>query len=810
MDGGSSGFSFRRSRAPDGTLSYPFFSDSVTRVLGFSPSDMTETEDVHALLLHPADRDRYLTEIDRSAATLTPCIEDYRAITRGGAVRWLKGISLPHRTLGGDVVWDGAVRDMSELHRTKLFLDVLMRTTGDFIFILNDSDSILTGNSFGLKMLGRTLDEVLGEPLSLLFPEIDDEMLSAGADSTTRVIETWGQRKDGTSCAVELSITAVQVEKRQYIAIAGRDLTIHKKNEAALLVSERRLQLVTDNVPGVVFQRVLRPDGSLAFVYVSRGAREFLGIEPAELLEDPNRYMRLMTSRERREFLEALGRSAQNMTPFEEEISFRAPGGVTHWLHGQSVPILQENGDIIWDGVLMDVTDRKVAEQRLSFLAFHDPLTHLPNYGAFQERLAEACARGLHTGEHMAIISIGIDRFSVINATLGLRVGDQVLIATAQTLLVSLERRSIMARGQGDRFLLLLAGYKTPQEVIQATERIHTIAQKGVSSGGMDFQISMSSGAVLFPGDGIDSSSATPAETLILHAEAAFQRAKGRGSGILQFYNKEMGERALKFLNLQTRLRKAIKNQELLPYFQPQVHLKTGKIIGMEALARWKCPGVGFIPPNEFIPAAEEPGLIDSIFEIILTGCARQIRDWKDRGIPTVPIAVNVSGRQFRYALHLLSLLKETVAKFNIEPQDIQIELTESSAMQDPETAISVVKQLREMGIRCAIDDFGTGYSSLSVLKKFPIDKLKIDRSFVMDITTDHNDAAIVQAIMAMARALEMEVIAEGVEQAEHLAFLRNLGCDVIQGYYFSRPVPAEEMERMLLEGRGLAAVDMV
>jgi EAL domain-containing protein (putative c-di-GMP-specific phosphodiesterase class I) len=273
----------------------------------------------------------------------------------------------------------------------------------------------------------------------------------------------------------------------------------------------------------------------------------------------------------------------------------------------------------------------------------------------------------------------------------------------------------------------------------------------------------------------------------------------------MQVFSKEMSSRAAKTLSLQSRLRRALEHGEFIPYYQPQLDLlDDGRVVGMEALVRWNSPELGMVAPGEFIPVAEESGLVDGICEVMLAECARQNKQWQDQGLPPVPVAVNVSGRQFQYARRLIGALEKTLSDSGLDPRYLEVELTESSAMRDADNAIAVVQTLKDMGIASAIDDFGTGYSSLSVLKRFPIQKLKIDRSFVMDVITDPNDAAIVDAIVAMAKALKLKVVAEGVEQHDHLAFLRALGCDQMQGYLFSRPLPADQMGKLLAEGRRL------
>ncbi|MGE5546865.1 MAG: EAL domain-containing protein [Solirubrobacterales bacterium] len=805
------GFAFQRWMTPEGVISYPLFSDNVRAVLGFEPASMGVNAKGCLHVIHWADRDSHLEAIRVSAAMMAPCSEEFRAITQSGEVRWLKGASRPRRMADGTVVWDGVLIDVTEGRRSELRLDMLMDHAADSILVLDEAGNIDTVNSAAQTLFGWDASELIGRPfVTLLAPEhrrpdllTGDLTDGSGADGSPTIVgngprELVGLRKDGSTFPLELSTSEVRLEGHCLFVGIGRDITERKQTEAALQETEQRLRAIAANMPGMVFQRVLRTNGRLEYSYVSEGCRDFLGVEPEELLADPQLFMNALSADERQRFLASLGRSARTMEPFEEELAITAPDGRRRWLRGQSRPTRRGDGDIVWDGVMLDVTDRKTAEQRLSFLAYFDPLTRLPNRAAFLERFPAAREQARQRHTLVAVLSLGIDRFGIINATMGHSVGDQVLIAVADIVQSGLGPGDVMARASGDRFLLMLTGYASKRELTEAAERIHALAQTMVSVGGEEFEISACCGVSVFPRDGED------AETLIKNADAALQRAKAQGSATLQIFSKEMSARASKTLTLQNRLRRALENGEFIPYYQPQVDLGTGIIVGMEALVRWKSPELGMVAPGEFIPLAEESGLVDGICEVMLSECARQNKAWQNEGLAAIPVAVNVSGRQFQYARRLITALETTLAQSGLDPRYLEIELTESSAMRDADNAIAVVQTLADMGISCAIDDFGTGYSSLSVLKRFPIRKLKIDRSFVMDVITDPNDAAIVDAIVAMAKALKLKVVAEGVEHHAHLEFLRTLGCDQMQGYLFSRPLPAHEMGAMLAEGRRL------
>ncbi|MBR9973408.1 bifunctional diguanylate cyclase/phosphodiesterase [Magnetospirillum sulfuroxidans] len=791
------GFGFLRRLNADGTIVYDWFSDNIRNVLGFAPMEMGVNSNGCLHVIHWADRDRHLDSIRHSAAVMAVCTEEFRAITRDGQVRWLRGASTP-RLDQGQVVWDGVLIDITDGRRAEFRLDMLMEHAADSILILDEAGIIDSANTAAELLFGWPAAELAGKSLGALLDHADPTPQLLANSSNGGPHEFQGMRKNGERFPLELSTSEVRMEGHRLFVGIGRDITQRKATENALLESEQRLRAIAGNMPGMVFQRILQPDGTLRFSYVSEGCRIFLGVEPEELIAEPELFLHCMTVDEQKLFLAALARSAETLEPLDEEMAVFGAGRRRRWLRGQSRPNRRANGDVVWDGVMLDVTERKTAEQRLSFLAYYDPLTRLPNRTAFLERFIAARETAARSHQLLAVLSLGIDRFGIINATMGHSVGDQVLTAAADIVQAGLGRNDVMSRASGDRFLVLLAGHTSRRELTEAVERIHALAQSAVFVAGDEFEVSTSVGVALFPRDGED------AETLIKNAEAALQRAKSQGPATLQFFTKEMSARASKTLSLQNKLRRGLEHGEFIPYYQPQVDLLTGIVVGMEALVRWNNPELGMVAPGEFIPVAEESGLIDGICESMLSQCARQNKQWQDAGYAPIPVAVNVSGRQFQYARRLITALETSLSDSGLDPRYLEIELTESSAMRDADSAIAVVQTLKDMGISCAIDDFGTGYSSLSVLKRFPISKLKIDRSFVMDVITDPNDAAIVDAIVAMAKALKMKVIAEGVEHTQHLDFLRALGCDQMQGYLFSRPLAATEMGHLLAEGKRL------
>jgi len=438
-----------------------------------------------------------------------------------------------------------------------------------------------------------------------------------------------------------------------------------------------------------------------------------------------------------------------------------------------------------------DITERKVAEERVQFLAYYDALTGLPNRTLLEDRISRALASARRRKEGVAALFLDLDRFKIINDTLGHSSGDTLLQEVAARLKVWAREQDTVARVGGDEFVVLLTSVAQASDASVAAQRILEAVTVEFSLKGNPINVTCSVGISMFPENGGDS------ETLIKNADAAMYCAKQRGPNNIQFFTKDMNDQMVERLALESGLRLALDRQELFLVYQPQMDIATGDIVGVEALLRWQHPELGLVPPDRFIRIAENTGLIVPIGEWVLRTACAQARKWQDEGLSEVRVAVNVSAVQFRqdgFRDHIRSVLHET----GLAPEYLELELTESLLLSNADVMFSVLRELKEMGLSLAIDDFGTGYSSLSYLRQFPVSKLKIDRSFVKDVAINPDDAAITTAIISLAKGLNLKVIAEGVEDEAQLAFLRERQCDEIQGYYFSRPVSADKVAEML------------
>jgi len=444
--------------------------------------------------------------------------------------------------------------------------------------------------------------------------------------------------------------------------------------------------------------------------------------------------------------------------------------------------------------------ERRANEERLRHQAYHDSLTGLPNRTSLIERVGEAVRRSARSGETFALLFLDLDSFKDVNDSLGHPVGDLLLKAVAGRMQPVLREQDTVARLGGDEFVVILPFLKRTEHAAVVAEKLLTaLSGAPYSIEGRELSITSSIGISVYPDDGKD------VNELIKNADAALYHAKKMGRNNFQYFSEEIGVRAVANLSMEHNLRRALERGEFLLHFQPQMNLASGRTVGVEALVRWLHPDIGMVLPAEFIPIAEERGLIVAIGDWVLNEACRQNREWQRAGLPAIPVAVNLSALQFRHR-SLIANISAALGASELSAEFLEMELTESVVMQNSESAVATMRAMKEMGLHLSIDDFGTGYSSLSYLKRFPLDKLKIDRSFVRGLPDDADDAAITNAVLGMARALRLKVIAEGVETVQQAEFLRQHGCDEIQGSYFARPMPAEQFARFLQAQSALVA----
>jgi diguanylate cyclase (GGDEF)-like protein/PAS domain S-box-containing protein len=665
-----------------------------------------------------------------------------------------------------------------------------------------ESTRIVDVNESMCQRLGYTRQELVGEELTVLLSEVSTTQvreyhahLSRG-EGEFHTLRTQHMRKDGTLVPVEVTQRLVRTPIRAVVVAVARDITEWLKNEEALRRSEARFRALADLSSDWYWEQ--DADGRFTHfegrhVALNRSAFDsYLGKVPssAELeIEHPDSLAAIVAARE----------------PFRDITMSRTPrDGKRRYLSISGEPVFDDTGRFIgYRGVGRDITHQKHAEERIQYLATHDGLTELPNRAKFSRILNEAIAAARRSAQTFALLFIDLDRFKIINDTLGHEAGDQLLREIARRLNLTLnlqDTRSLghaVARLGGDEFVVLIHGARDQQDVTMVARRILSATLKPMVLRGQEFRITASVGACFYPSDGEDE------QSLMKNADLAMYLAKDDGRNNLRFYSKEIKSQSIERLTLETSMRNAIERDEFFLEYQAKLDLKSGNISGVEALVRWHHPDLGLILPAQFIPLAEENGLIVPLGKWVLDTACRQNVAWQRAGLPPMCIAVNLSARQLSHE-HLLEDIASAIRDSGMAPQLLELELTESMVVQNPDRVIGVLGAIKRMGVRLAIDDFGTGYSALGQLKRFPIDILKVDRSFIRDLADNPEDRAITEAIIAMGKTLSLTVVAEGVETKAQEDFLRGLACDELQGYYFSEPTAPEAFSELVYRRAGL------
>ncbi len=570
------------------------------------------------------------------------------------------------------------------------------------------------------------------------------------------------------------------------VAAINTMLTGLDQRSEAIRKQEQRYRIVSEFSNDFSYWR--RPDNN--FEFVSPACLEITGYnveafyEHADLMEE-------MVHPADRHLLEAMESQPQNGVCQGGEVEYRiiTKDGAIRWIRRNCRPILDEQGVYLGRrGSLSDITDKKMLADQVSHLVLHDLLTGLPNRSLFTDRLAVTTTHTVREQQLMAVLFFGLDRFKMINDTMGHETGDQLLVMTAERLRKLMHSEDTLCRFGGDVFACILPGRESKHEAVTMAYRVlASLSDPFQLAGGQQTLLTGSIGIALCPNDGKDP------ETLLKNAETAMYEAKRGGKNTFRFYAREMNAQAAEILAMDNSMPSGLVNGDFYLHYQPQLNLKNDCIVGMEALLRWRHPELGLISPDRFIPLAEESGFIIKLGEWVLRTACHQNAAWIKGGMPALRIAVNISGRQF-IEPDFVDQVAAALADSGLPPELLELELTESMLVSDEQQSLQRLRILKKMGIQLAIDDFGTGYSSLSYLKHFPLDRLKIDKSFINDILSDPDDAAITEAIIAMGHSLKLQVIAEGVETQEQLAFLQDRGCDDIQGYHLSKPLSEHDL----------------
>ncbi len=776
--------------------------------LGFTGRSLEqEVGDGWTVGIHPEDFDRCVSTYLEHFAVRTPFEMEYRLRRHDGEYRWIIDTGRPIYDQSGEFAgYIGSCLDITDRRNTEaqlrereMRMTSLLASMGEGVIMRDAQGTLLMHNAAAEQILSLSAEEMRGWNMHsgpVTYLNEDEEPATVEQIPAMQALATGKpqagmlgvDRKDGSRRWLwtnAVPLFGEESDTPQAVVTTIADITARRDNE-------EQLQLAWTVFRNSV-EAIIITDARQRILSVNRAFTDVTGYSADEALGMTPRLLK--SGHQDRSFYEAMWRDIESHGFWQGEIHDRRKDG-TLYPSALSISAVHDKAGRIthYVAVFSDITERKASEARIAFLAQHDSLTGLPNRALLHDRLDQALANAARRGKRIALLFLDLDRFKTINDSLGHMMGDQLLQGVAVRLSSCIRDTDTVSRQGGDEFLIVLTDVEVPDDAARVAEKILDRLRPPFDIDGQQLGTSFSIGIALYPEDGN-----TP-ESLMKNADTAMYHAKENGRNTYRFFDERMNVNALERLYLENGLRRALENEEFALYYQPQVDLASGRIIGMEALLRWFSGVMGGISPARFIPLAEECGLIVPIGEWVLQTACRQARQWQEEGLPAIPVAVNLSALQFRRA-DIVTTVSRALTESGLEGCWLELELTESLLMQSGPEVEATLGRLKALGVRLSIDDFGTGYSSLAYLKRFPVDRLKIDQSFVRDITEDPDDAAIVRAIIQLGRSLRLEVIAEGTETPEQMDFLRYERCTAAQGYLFAPPLPAEAVTELLRIG---------
>ena len=668
---------------------------------------------------------------------------------------------------------------------------LMVETAEEGVWLFDAEDRISLANAKMTRMLGYEDGEMLGG-------RIEDFVHPSEVSDARGVVERCRKdgggrhdfrlrRKDGEWVWSILSMSPMRYDDEHKGTLAMvTDITERKRSELALRDSENRLRTLIDAEPECV--KLIDSQGILH--HINAAGLAMMECDYPEEVLGKSIYSRILP-----EYRDAYIKFIERVMKGERDrMAYELIGlkGTRRWMDSHAVPFRMENEDTSFVlSITRDVSEQKRSEERIEYLAYFDTLTGLPNRLLLHDRLQQALFEAERQDHRVAILFVDLDRFKNVNDSLGHAAGDLLLKAVAERLSALVRQGDTVARLGGDEITIVLTAVTDEEEIGRATGKILHAFESPFDIEGRELFVTASLGVAVYPSDGKD------VTELLRNADAAMYRAKELGRNTVQLYSREFTRQVTRSLALENALRQALEREEFTLHYQPVVCLKTGRIVATEALIRWNHPEFGMVPPAQFIPIAEETGLIVQIGTWVLHRACRQAQEWISAGLPPCRMSVNLSARQAR-AAELMTTVRSALDGCGLEARYLSLELTETDLMQTQGVVVQNLHQLAAMGIEILVDDFGTGYSSLSYLRRFPVHTLKIDRSFVSGITDNPSDATITRAIISMAHSLNLTVVAEGVETQDQLRFVRQHLCETVQGYFFSRPLPPDELGRIL------------
>ncbi|GMR08260.1 MAG: hypothetical protein BMS9Abin26_1265 [Gammaproteobacteria bacterium] len=763
-------------------------SRAIKNLLGYEPEELIGQQ-MAEIYADPLQREDLLNGLKNNRGV----IDNFQTRLRrkDGSMVWISVSSHYIRNEHGVVVGiEGSGRNIEEqkkaellIHEREAHLRLLTEQMPAILWTTDDVFSIVSFTGAGLDAIGVKQNEVIGRSIYDFFPSggEDQQMVTSHIRAYSGETETFelALKTRTFQCYIE----PLRNEDDSIVGVLGfaLDITDRKLAEARMRKLSRAIEQTADSVV------VTDCDGIVE--YVNKAFEQNTGYSAAEVIGQKSSMTR--SGKHSDEFYADLWNTILAGKVYRNVLINKRKDGALYHEEKTITPLTDDTGNIThFISTGKDITERLQVQERLKFMAHHDALTGLPNRVLFTDRLEHALDKTSRQDSFIAVMFLDMDRFKIINDTLGHDAGDEALCVIARRISECVRNEDTVARLGGDEFAILLEGVSRARDSAPIARKILNSLSSSLTIEGHELFITTSIGISLYPTDGNDS------RTLLKHADIAMYRAKEEGRNSYQFYSSDMSAMTFERLNLETSLRHALQRQEFVVYYQPQVDMNSDKVISIEALLRWQHPDLGIVYPGDFIPLLEDTGMIVDVGEWVMREACRQCRQWNDNG-HDVRVSVNISSRQFGvrgFTDGIRTILRET----GLPSTMLDLEITETVIIEHCRHTMDVFRELQGMDITLTLDDFGTGYSSLSYLKRIPIKALKIDGSFVRDVTNDEDDAGIVRAIIGMAKSLHLEVIAEGVETRAQGEFLRNELCDAYQGNYFSSPVTVEELGKLL------------
>ena len=785
-----------------------FFNDAMCRILGYSRKEMTGmnyrrfTDKENAEKIFQTFNDVYQTGNPSKGF-------DWKIIRKNGTERFVEAsLSLQKDSSGKPAGFLGIIRDVTERrqaeYQRETALEALRQSEERYRSILEEmqegyfevdlAGNFIFFNDATCRAMGYSREEITGmnnrqytdkENAKILFKAFN-EVYRTG--NPIKALDWQVISKDGTKRFIEVSASLKKDSSGNPIGFKGaaRDATERKQAEEAIRESEERYRTFVENASDIIF----RTDVNGRFTFANQAMLRITGYSKEEFIG--MHYRALVRQDKYEEVMKLLvGQYKSRIPNTYQEFPIVRKDGQEKWI-GQNTQLLFENGEPSgFQAVARDITENKLAEEKIQYMATHDSLTGLPNRMMFNHLLNHSVQSAKRYQKQIAVLFMDLDRFKIINDTLGHDAGDLLLQVIASRLKQTLRAADVVARLGGDEFIILIEEVKNSNQIEVVAKKILSAVMTPITILSEECRVTGSVGISVFPKDGQDE------QTLMKNADSAMYFAKEEGKNTFKFYSSYIQSHAVERLSIENHLRFALERNELKLVYQAKVDFKTGIITGVEALLRWDSPALGPITPTQFIPIAEQTGLIVPIGRWVMeTACAQNVA-WQKQALPPVCMAVNLSLRQLLDE-YLLADIGKVLKSSGMAPNLLELEITESMVMHNPERVINTLFKIKNLGVRLAIDDFGTGYSSLSQMRYFPVDTLKIDRSFIRNIPKDSEDKAITQAIIKMGKTLSLSVVAEGVETKEQMEFLREQSCDEMQGFYFSKPVAPEMFAKLL------------